>query len=238
MNKMLYWARNILLVILTVLFTMSYFYLDLTRNANEDILVVILLFIILIGLLIKDFIRKESINYDNKFNLLIIIASLIMIFVYARGLFSTHFIYNSKEYMDILRSISNYPYELRNLNYYNAQYINQNNIYFIIILLSLIAYRSINKQKTESKYHIVSLICFYVSLASLYLSAGSLGTTSAGFIFGYFVFNVILVGIEIYRLIKDNHKKRDWIILVSFFFNLMAFISLFISTRILLYTWS
>lgn len=237
MNKILYWVRNILLVILTVLIANSFIYLDLDRNANLDLFIMLLLLIIFIGLLIKDFIHKESINYNNKFNLLIILVSLLMIFVYARGLFSTHFIYNSKEYMDVLRSISKYPYDLRNLNDYNSRYINQNNIYFIIMLISIIIYRKVNKEKNESKYHIVSLICFYVSLASLYLSFGSLGTTSAGFIFGYFIFNVVLVGIEIYRLIKDNHKKKDWIILVSFFFNLAAFISLYISVRSLLFNY-
>ena len=45
----------------------------------------------------------------------------------------------------------------------------------------------------------------------------------------YLIFTIIILGIEIFFLIKDNNKKREWPIYISWLFNLFALISIIVN---------
>ena len=232
MNKPLYIIRNILILIFLGLFITSCYNFDLFKELNIDLFIVSLLLIINIGVNIKDLIKKDKINYNNIFNVLTIIVFLTMIFVYLRG-YSNNFIYNSKENMDILSKVLTSS-EYSNLSYFNRAYLNQNNIYFIILLLSILIYRRINKDANEN-YNIISLICFYFSLITLYMTIKILflNTLNIGFVSFAFIFNTLLVIIEITRLIKDLHKKKIWINILSFIVNILTYIAIFMNIHVL-----
>ena len=91
----------------------------------------------------------------------------------------------------------------------------------------IIIYRKVNMDRIDSKYHIVSVICLIISISTIIPSFQCLDNSLE--VIPYLLFTIVLTGIEIYRLIKDNHKKREWIIYLSFLFNTFAFITIFIN---------
>jgi hypothetical protein len=225
MNKKI----NILKIILTLLLIfLNIKYISIYGLTSISILIYLVLISILLILFIKDLINKTMIN--KTYDILFIIVETIISLIFIRTLYDPSFIYNSNYYTNLLGEFNNYHFglDISDIQYINLLYLDQNIWYFILLLILLLSYRKINMPKKESKYHIVSLICFVISICTVIPSIVCLTSYSHNIIF-YLIFNIILVVVEIYRLIKDNHVKKEWIIFLSFFFNLFAFISIFIN---------
>lgn len=228
MNKILNIIKILLFILLVIL---NSIYLS-TFGPSASIYIFYLLLLLIFGLLMfKDLIQKNKINNDRMFNLIFIFLELIMIFIFIRALFDQHFIYNSDYYVNLIKKYNNdefmimAPSDIESINIF---YIVQSSGYLCLMLLLILTYRKINLEKKESKYSMVSLTCFYISICTiiptiLYISA------TLDNVLWFLILNIVLVVTEIYRLICDNHIKREWIIYVSFFFNMAAFIAIFIN---------
>lgn len=228
MNKFLNITKVFLFILLVIL---NSIYLS-NFGLSSGIYIFYLLLLLIFGLLMfKDLIQKNKINNDKMFNLIFIFIELIMIFVFIRAIFDQHFIYNSDYYMNLINEYNNgefmimSPSDVESINMF---YIIQSSWYLIIMLLLILTYRKINMEKKESKYSMISLTCFYISICTIIPTISYISSTKDNVLL-FLVLNIVLVGTEIYRLINDNHRKREWIIYVSFFFNLAAFIAIFIN---------
>ena len=221
MTKLLSIIKSILLF-LVLLFTIKY--ISIYSFEGPSCFIYVALLFIFIILNIKDYIKKNKIQYDNKYNLISIISLLMMLFILLRTLYDTNFIYNSSN-VKLLTGIENIE---ESLKYYNILYFYQNLWWFILLFGLLFLYRKINMDKYESKYHIVSVICLFISIYSVIPSLQCLYSTIDKALI-YLLFTIVLISVEIYRLKKDNHKKREWIIYLSFLFNLFALISIFVN---------
>lgn len=219
MNKILNILKYIFSFIL-IIFNIIYIYnFGLT---SIYYLIYIGLFSFFIVLLISDLIKKNKINLNNKYNFLCIFVFVVMLLIFYRALCDTNFLYNNLNYRE-LYLINNIDIKLSNI-----LYVSQNSIYFIMLMILLCIYHKINSDKFESNYSFISLLCFVLSIVSIMPSIMFISNSLDNVIF-YLLFNILLIIFEIYSLIKYNHKKREWIIYLSFFFNMWAFISIFIS---------
>ena len=217
---------NILKIIMTlILLFLNIKCLSIYGLSSFSILVYLILLLILLLLFINDLLKKITIN--KTYDILFIIVEIIICFILFRTLYDPSFIYNSN---NIINELHNYHFgsNLYDIQYINLMYLNQNSWYLIILIILVLIYRKINLPKTVSKYHIISIICFIISICTTIPSLENLFGNSNNIIF-YLIFNIILVIIEIYRLIKDNHVKKEWILFIAFFFNLFAFISIFLN---------
>lgn len=223
MNKTMELIKNILLILLTILIIK---YITLYHDyVTLEYIVFISLFLITLIITIKDYIMKNKIQKDKTYLLISIISLSIISFIIIRTLYDKSFIYNSKQYVE--EYIKNNPTEIDILKQYNVLYLYQNMIYFIILLSLTLIYRKINIEKQESKYNTITLICMSLSIItiipSLQCLTGDINPIK------YLLLTLILIGIEIYRLIKDNNIKREWPIYVSWIFNTFAIISIIIN---------
>lgn len=225
MNK----KMNILKIIMTlILLFLNIKCLSIYGLSSFSILVYLILLLILLLLFINDLLKKITIN--KTYDILFIIVEVIICFILFRTLYDPSFICNSNNSNNIMSELSSYHFgsNLYDIQYINLMYLNQNSWYFIFLLILILIYRKINLPKTVSKYHIISIICFIISICTTIQSLENLFGNSNNIIF-YLIFNIILVIIEIYRLIKDNHVKKEWILFIAFLFNLFAFISIFVN---------
>lgn len=219
MNKALSITKStlgIIIAILIIIFIKEYTYI------NINFLLFSALFSILIITNIKDYIMKNKIQLNNIYNILSIITLSIIIIIFLRTLYDPNLIYNSSNYVNQVKERfinSNYLDELK---WYNTLYLYQNLLYFLVLLTSLLIYRKINMEKQKSKYNIVTLTCLIISICTIMPSISL--TSDNHSIFKYIIFNTLLIGTEIYRLIKDNHKKYEWPIYISFIFNTFAIV--------------
>lgn len=224
MSKLFNILKYILSIIL-IIFNIIYIYnFGLT---SIYYLIYIVLFIIFIILLISDLFKRNKINLNSKYNILCIFVFIVMLLIFFRALYDKSFLYNNSSYRE-LYLIQNINIDIYNLKISNILYVSQNSIYFIIFMIMLIMYHKINSDKFESNYSFISLLCFVLSIVSIMPSIMFISNSLDNVIF-YLLFNILLIIFEIYSLIKYNHKKREWIIYLSFFFNMWAFISIFIS---------
>lgn len=228
MNMILCAIKNILLLILTVLvvkFTMIFGIYGITYF----IFLVILGLILLLSII--DIIKKRDITLNKTYNIISIVMLLIMIFIFARALFDQNFLFNSGKY--VFKDYPNYVDDrYDNAKIYVVLYLYQNLRYFIVMMFLTLLYRGLNKKKEEHKYHWLSVICLLVSIYSIISSLSCMyGTTSSAIL--YLLFTLGLIGIEVYRLIKDNYKKREWIIYLSFLFNTFALMTIIINLFLL-----
>ena len=223
MHKTLASIKNLLL---TILIFLSIKYITIYHDfINLEYIIFLTLFTSILILTIKDYIKKNK-NEKDKTYLIIQITSLAIItFIFIRTLYDKSFIYNSKEYVE--EYIKTNSTEVDVLKQYNVLYLYQNMIYFIILLSLSLLYRKINTEKKESKYNSITLICMSLSIISTIPSLQCL--TEDINPFKYLIFTVIIVLIEIYRLIKDNNKYREWPIYVSWIFNMFAIISIIVN---------
>ena len=223
MNKILEIIKNIILILLTLLiikYTMIY-----SDYIALGYILFFALFILTLIITIKDYIKKEKIQKNKTYLIIQIITYSIISFIFIRALYDKSFIYNSKQHVEEYLKI--YPTEIDLLKQYNALYLYQNMIYFIILLTLSLIYRKINIEKTNSKYNTITLICMLLSIISIIPTLQCLsGDTN---LISYLFFTLLLIPIEIYRLIKDNHKKREWPIYVSWLFNLFAIIAIIVN---------
>ena len=152
-----------------------------------------------------------------------------MIIVFLRALIDPSFIYNSKKYMNIIKQIENGIY-VDETKYQIIKYTIQNINYFIGLIILLLLYRKINMEKQPSKYNEITLTCLFISIISTIPTINCLTNDISPF--KYLIFTIILIAIEIYLLIKDNNKKREWPIYISWLFNLFALLSIIINIAI------
>lgn len=219
MNKIL----NILKYIFSfILIIFNIIYIHNFGLTSIYYLIYIGLFSFFIVLLILDLIKKNKINLNNKYNFLCIFVLVVMLLIFFRTLCDTNFLYNNLNYRE-LYLINNIDIKLSNI-----LYVSQNSMYFIMLMILLCIYHKINSDKFESNYSFISLLCFVLSIVSIMPSIMFI-SNSLDNVICYLLFNILLIIFEIYSLIKYNHKKREWIIYLSFFFNMWAFISIFIS---------
>ncbi len=223
MNKILEIIKNILLILLTLLIIK---YITIFNDyVTLEYIIFLALFSLTLIITIKDYIKKNKIQKDKTYQLISIISLTIISFIFVRTLYDKSFIYNSKEYVE--EYLKNNPTERDFLKQYNVLYLYQNMIYFIILLSLKLIYRKINMEKQESKYNSIALTCMLISIIStipsLQCLSGEINPIK------YLLFTLILIGIEVYRLIKDNHIKREWPIYVSWIFNTFAIISIIVN---------
>ena len=214
--------RYVLTLILTTLITIYTIKNDITGQSYFIFLSIYLLYIILN---IKDIIKNNKINENKKYNLLQIISLLIMIFVFLRTLYDPSFLINSSKYKSILKELSEGYFE--EAQDQTILYLLQNIPYFIGSLILSLIYRKINMEHKESKYNTITITCLIISIISIIPTINCL--TGDITPLKYLVFTTILLSIEIYRLIKDNKKKKEWPIYLSWLFNLFALISIIIN---------
>ncbi len=219
MNKILTITKNILLILnilLLILFCNKIYF----EGFSMFLYTCILVFTTFIS--IKDLIQKNNIN--DKYNLLFIVVELFQILIFIRALYDPAFIYNSSKHMEIIKNFNEY---LDNYKMINFWYLSQNLIYFMVMLSLLFIYREINiKTRKPSKYSLISVVCMFISIATIIPTLECLNNQIDKI--PYLLFNIILLGVEIFELIRNNHKKREWILYVAFLFNLFAFISIFV----------
>lgn len=219
MNKILTITKNILLI-LNILFLILFCNKIYFEGSSMFLYTCILVFTTFIS--IKDLIQKNNIN--NKYNLLFIVVELFQILIFVRALYDPAFIYNSTKHMELIKSFPDY---LDNYKMINLWYLSQNLIYLIAMLVMLFIYREINiKERKPSKYSLISIVCMFISIATIIPTIECLNNQFDKL--PYLLFTIILVGIEVFELIRNNHKKKEWIIYVSFLFNLFALISIFV----------
>lgn len=221
MNKILNIIKYIFLIISLILTTIYLKEFHITSIYFLTYLVFILLFTYIS---IKDLLKKNKTS--NRYNILCIIVLLLISFIFYRTLYDNSLIYNSSYYMDLIKqNVTNYNDIKDNLKYQVSCYLEQNTICFIILLLSLILYRKIDINKKEnSKYSLISLICLILSVISIIPTINIPSNNNIYEIILYLLFTITLIIVEIISLIKNNHKKREWIIYISFIFNLFALI--------------
>lgn len=223
MHKTLEIIKNILLIILTLLIIK---YITIFHNfVTFGYILFLTLFSLTLILTIKDYIKKNKIQKDKTYLIIQIISFSIISFIFIRTLYDKSFLYNSKQYVN--EFLLNHPNEIDTLKQYNVLYLYQNMMYFIILLSLTLIYRKINIEKKESKYNSLTLICMLLSVISiiptLQCLTGDINPIK------YLLFTLILIGIEVYRLIKDNHKCIEWPIYVSWIFNIFAIISIIVN---------
>lgn len=214
--------RYVLTLILTTLITIYTIKNDITGQSYFIFLSIYLLYIILN---IKDIIKKNKIKDNKKYNILQIISLLIMIFIFLRTLYDPSFLINSSKYANKLKELGEgYLEEAKDQT---ILYLLQNMPYFIgLIILSLI-YRKINLEYKESKYNSITLTTLILSIISIIPTINCFtGDINP---YKYLLFTIIILGIEIFFLIKDNNKKREWPIYISWIFNLFAVISIIVN---------
>ena len=214
--------RYILTLLLTTLITIYTIKNDITGQSYFIFLSIYLLYIILN---IKDIIKKNTINENKKYNILQIISLSIMIFVFIRTLYDPSFLINSSKYANKLKELG--EGYLEEAQYQTILYLLQNIPYFIGLLILSLIYRKINMEKQESKYNTITLTTLLLSIISIIPTINCFtGDINP---YKYLIFTIIILGIEIFFLIKDNNKKREWPIYISWLFNLFALISIIVN---------
>lgn len=214
--------RYILTLILTTLITIYTIKNDITGQSYFIFLSIYLLYIILN---IKDIIKKNKINENRKYNLLQIISLLIMIFIFLRTLYDPSFLINSSKYKSILKELGEGYFE--EAQEQTILYLLQNIPYFIGLLILSLIYRKINMEHKESKYNTITLTTLLLSIISIIPTINCFtGDINP---YKYLIFTIIILGIEIFFLIKDNHKKYEWPIYLSWLFNTFAIISIVVN---------
>ena len=219
MHRKIRYILTLLLTLLVILYTIK------NSITGQSYFVFLSIYVIYILLNIKDINTKNAINQNKKYNMLQIIVLLIMILIFVRTLYDPTFIVNSQKNLVQLKKIG-IEY-LDEVQYQPIFYLSQNMIYFIGLILLLLIYRKINMEKQESKYNSITITCLIISIISIIPSLQCLSGDINHF--KYLAFTIILLGIEIYRLIKDNNKKREWPIYISWIFNTLALISIIVN---------
>ena len=226
MNKITEIIKNTLMILLTILlikYTILY-----NQFITLGYMIFISLFTLTLILTLKDYIRKNKIQKDKKYIIISIIYLSIIIFTLIRTLYDKSFIYNSKQYVE--EYLKSNPTEIDILKQYNALYFLQNIPYFIGLLLLSLTYRKINMEQQKSKYNTITLTTLIISIISIIPTINCLsGDINPN---KYLIFTLIILGIEIFFLIKDNHKKREWPIYISWLFNTFALISIIVNILI------
>ena len=223
MNKILELTKNTLIILITtLLIKYTILYKDFI---TLEYIIFISFFTLTIVLTLKDYIKQNKIQKNKKYIILSIIYLSIIIFILIRTLYDKSFIFNSKQYVKEYLEIN--PTEIDILKQYNALYLIQNIPYFISLLSLALIYRKINMDHQDSKYNTITLTTLIISMISTIPSMQCLSKDINPY--RYLIFTLILIAIETYRLIKDNKKKKEWPIYLSWLLNTFAIISIIVN---------
>lgn len=214
--------RYILTLLLTILITSYTIKNGIIGQSYFIFLAIYLLYIILN---VKDIIKKNQIDKKKKYNTIQILSLLIMIFIFIRTLYDPSFLINSTKYLEQIKELGN-EY-LDSAQYQTIFYLLQNMPYFIGLLVLLLIYRKINMERQETKYNTITIATLILSIISIIPTLNCFSGDINPY--KYLIFTIVILGIEIFYLIKDNHKKYEWPIYVSWLFNLLAIISIIIN---------
>ena len=220
MNKILFWIKNILSVLVLTLIVL-YSFKVIFNN-----IIFISLYVIFLIVTLKDIIKQDKINNDKLYNIISILVLFIISFVYLRVFIDSGFIHNSSYYMDIMNVTNIYTD-----NHMISTYIDQNMLWFNISLVLLLLYRFMNVEKKKKEYLSTTLVLMIISIISIIPSIYTLtlidvGTRylDASFSACYLFITLILVGIEIFRFIQGKYKDKMNIFWVTIGFNLIGII--------------
>lgn len=117
---------------------------------GQLIYVGLLIIFLIIG--IKDLKTKNSINSNNRYNILCILVFVIMSAIYLRALFDPHLFHNNPDFM---KALDSYQVKLYGeayclgLDSIADAYILQNINYFLMMILALLGYRWLNKNNSK-----------------------------------------------------------------------------------------
>ncbi len=215
MSKILEITKNIALILLLILNKLFYSQYGLSLLHMLYSLLIIILAIITI----KDYYNKNTINKNSKYNILMLIIELVMISILLRVLYDTNFAYNI--------TTSNDSSYLEKVEEININYLEQNLYYFIILTIMGLIYRKINMSPQKRKLHFMTSILLITNIATVIPSISCLN----GYIYAiwYLIFILTLIVLEVFRLIKDNGKRKDYPIYICFFFNTLAIICVIVN---------
>ena len=218
MNKIIKTTLTTILTLLIIIYTKKY-------GINElNYFIFLGIYSLYIILNIKDILKKNKINENKNYNILQIIVISIMTIIFIRTLYDTSFIINTSTNINKLKELGNQY--LEEASYQTIFYLLQNINYFIGLLVLLLIYRKINMEHKESKYNTITLTTLIISITSIIPSLNCLSGDINPI--KYLLFTITLISIETYRLIKDNHKCREWPIYVSWLFNMFAIITIIV----------
>lgn len=222
MNKVLFWIKNILFIVLIsliVLASIRFKYIDF---------IYALLYALFIIVNLRDIIRKDKINKDKLYNTITILSLTIMSFIFIRVLYDPGFLHNS-EIVKLYNTTA--TYQIPDFTLEAMMFIKQNMIPFIIILLLLFIYRFINVERIKKEYYSISLVLMILSIISIIPSIYTITQIdtsgkylNAGFSLIYLIIILILVGIEIFRFIQGKYKDKMNLLYITLVFNLFAII--------------
>jgi len=245
MNKILFWIKNILYIILTLLIIK---YISIFNVTSFIFFLYLIIYGILVVLTIKDILSK---NNNDMYNFITIIGIGIMSFIFIRTIYDSSFILNNKEMLNKFISLTGYDSSGYILNYdfayHNIYYLLQNIPYFILITILLIIYRTINLShkkiitlNTDYMLLIISILTIFPSIYVLieYFKFMSDYRYSIGFSFVYFIIILILLGVITFRYIQGKYKNKHWMIYVSIPFYILALISITLDFLIQFKIWS
>jgi hypothetical protein len=139
MNKVLYYIRNILFLLVITFFIITTFSLDAICNILS--LIVYPLFAIILILHIRQHLKKkDNIKYNSLYNISFIIAMIYVTIIILRSLFDNAL---------VIKVLS---YESTGVSYFNSIYFSSNLIYIMIIMGSLLIYNIVlsKKEKTDN----------------------------------------------------------------------------------------
>lgn len=218
MNKILFWFKNILICLLVLLITLYIMEFEFGDN-------LFLLYLVLVSIYtitsIKDIVYK---NDDKPYTILSIITLLIMNFIFIRTLFDPGFIYS--------QNILSYDMKI-----YNILYFSQNTMYFIILITLLLIYRKLNIKNNKSilkNSYVIMVLAGVLSIPSLYLIlvylfTGDFMIFGTDFIIVYLIINLLLMGLETFRMIQGKYKDKMCIFIVTNVFHVISLLMTYIS---------
>ena len=218
MNKILFWFKNILVCLLVLLITLYIMEFEFGDN-------LFLLYLVLVSIYtitsIKDIVYK---NDDKPYTILSIITLLIMNFIFIRTLFDSGFIYS--------QNILSYDMKI-----YNILYFSQNTMYFIILITLLLIYRKLNIKNNKSilkNSYVFMVLAGVLSIPSLYLIlvylfTGDFMIFGTDFIIVYLIINLLLMGLETFRMIQGKYKDKMCIFIVTNVFHVISLLMTYIS---------
>jgi len=213
MNK----AFNNLKICILIINLICYLVLiKLFGTYDKKIIIYGLLLLPLIYITFRDL--KNKIQNSKHYNVLFWIVEIIVIMIILRAIFDTNLNYLS------IDPFYNFP----------MLYFLQNFYYILILYIGLIIYHKIecrNIKYKESKFSISSIIYLIINFILVIPTLNCINYSPITLLI-FITIEVIVIALEIFSLIRNNHKKYDFPIYISFLFNLLAIIFIIVSLSI------
>lgn len=200
---------NNLKIVLLAINTMSYLvFLKLFGIYGIKSIIYGLLLLPLIYITFRDL--KNKVQNSKHYNILFWFTEIIVIMIILRAIFD-----NNLNYLSI-DPFYNFP----------MLYFLQNFYYILILYIGLIIYHKIecrNIKYKESKFSISSIIYLIINCILVVPTLNCIDYSPITLLI-FIITEVIVIALEIFSLIRNNHKKYDFPIYISFLFNLLAII--------------